>query len=76
MVGEDRVVRDPEPAMGAEDFAYMLQARPGSYIWMGTGDGDQPGPSLHSPHYDFNDAALALGTSYWVRLVERLLPAA
>jgi hippurate hydrolase len=75
VVGEAAVVRDPAPAMGAEDFAYMLQARPGSYIWMGTGDGDQPGPSLHSPHYDFNDAALAFGTSYWVRLVERLLPA-
>jgi hippurate hydrolase len=76
VVGEDRVVRDPEPAMGAEDFAYMLQARPGSYIWMGTADGDQPGPALHSPRYDFNDTALAVGTSYWVRLVERLLPAA
>jgi amidohydrolase len=76
VVGEAAVVRDPAPAMGAEDFAYMLQRRPGSYIWMGTGDGDQPGPSLHSPHYDFNDAALPVGTSYWVRLVERLLPAA
>ena len=76
VVGEAAVVRDPAPAMGAEDFAYMLQRRPGSYIWMGTADGDQPAPSLHSPHYDFNDAALAVGTSYWVRLVERLLPAA
>ena len=69
------MVRDPAPAMGAEDFAYMLQRRPGSYIWMGTGDGT-PAPSLHSPHYDFNDEALPVGTSYWVRLVERLLPAA
>ena len=64
------------PAMGAEDFAYMLQRRPGSYIWIGNGDGDQPGPCLHNPDYDFNDAALPVGASYWVRLVERLLPAA
>ena len=61
--------------MGSEDFAFMLKARPGSYIWLGTGD-DRGGQQLHSPHYDFNDAALGYGVSWWVRLVERLLPRA
>jgi hippurate hydrolase len=60
--------------LGAEDFAFMLQERPGSYIWLGTGAGDAK--QLHSPHYDFNDAALPYGMSYWARLVERLLPKA
>ena len=61
--------------MASEDFAFMLQQRPGSYIWMGTG-GEGAGWPLHSPYYDFNDEALPLGVSYWVRLVERLLPEA
>jgi hippurate hydrolase len=73
IVGEARVTRDPAPAMGAEDFAYMLEKRPGSYIWMGVGGNGNDAP-LHSPHYDFNDEALSVGVSYWVRLVERLLP--
>lgn len=73
VVGESSVVRDVDPAMGAEDFSFMLQRRPGSYIWMGTG-GDGPAVSLHSARYDFNDEALTLGVSYWARLVERLLP--
>jgi hippurate hydrolase len=77
VVGEERVARDAAPAMGAEDFSYMLQERPGSYIWMGTGRADgAPTPLLHSARFDFNDETLATGTSYWVRLVERLLPAA
>jgi hippurate hydrolase len=58
--------------MGAEDFSYMLEQRPGSYIFMGGGRPDAP---LHSPQYDFNDEALAVGASYWARLAERLLPA-
>ena len=74
-MGEARVERDPPPCMGSEDFAFMLQQRPGSYIWMGTGR-DGPNHQLHSPHYDFNDEALAYGVSYWARLVERLLPKA
>ena len=74
IVGEDKVDRAPTPCMGSEDFAFMLRQRPGSYIWMGTGGGG-PNHQLHSPHYDFNDEALPLGVSYWVRLVERLLPA-
>jgi len=74
IVGEDKVDRAPTPCMGSEDFAFMLRQRPGSYIWMGTG-GDGPTHQLHSPYYDFNDEALPIGVSYWVRLVERLLPA-
>jgi amidohydrolase len=75
IVGEARIDRDPAPCMGSEDFAFMLGQRPGSYIWMGTGTGrDDKG--LHSPHYDFNDEALAYGVSYWARLVERLMPKA
>jgi amidohydrolase len=75
IVGDAKVDRAPEPCMGSEDFAFMLQRRPGSYIWMGTG-GDGPAHQLHSPYYDFNDEALPLGVSYWARLVERLLPKA
>jgi amidohydrolase len=74
IAGEECVDRAPAPSMGAEDFAFMLQERPGSYIWLGSG-GAEAGRILHSPHYDFNDAALPYGVSYWARLVERLLPA-
>ena len=75
IVGDAKVDRAPEPCMGSEDFAFMLNRRPGSYIWMGTGSAARPSHQLHSPHYDFNDDAIPLGVSYWVRLVERLLPA-
>ena len=72
IVGEERVLPQ-EPTMGAEDFAYMLQAKPGCYIWLGGGRG--PGtPNLHNPHYDFNDEALTIGASYWVALAEAQLP--
>jgi hippurate hydrolase len=53
--------------MGAEDFAYMLEQRPGAYIMVGNGDTAM----CHHPAYDFADAAIPAGTSYWVRLVER-----
>jgi hippurate hydrolase len=69
IVGPDRVRRDLLPSMGAEDFSFMLHERPGSYVWIGNGDGD----GLHNPGYDFNDEILPLGASYWARLVERLL---
>jgi hippurate hydrolase len=72
VVGEERVDRATPPVMGAEDFSYMLEQRPGSYIFMGAGRAEAP---LHSPQYDFNDEALTVGASYWARLVERLLPA-
>ena len=74
LVGAANVDTDPMPAMASEDFAFMLQAKPGCYIWLGGGRGaDTPG--LHNPHYDFNDDALAIGASYWVTLAEQELPA-
>jgi metal-dependent amidase/aminoacylase/carboxypeptidase family protein len=74
LVGADNVDTDPMPSMGSEDFAFMLQAKPGCYVWLGGGRG--PGtPNLHNPHYDFNDDALAVGASYWVTLAEAQLPA-
>jgi amidohydrolase len=72
IVGAENVAWNMPPSMGAEDFAYMLQARPGSYIWMGAG-GAELGKVCHSPTYDFNDDILPLGATYWVRLAERLL---
>ena len=59
--------------MGAEDFAYMLAKKPGSYIWLGAGPAKN-GAMLHNDHYDFNDDVLTTGASYWARLVESELP--
>jgi len=59
------------PVMGGEDFAFMLEKRPGAFIFMGNGDT----ANLHHPAYDFNDKAIPFGTSYWVRLVETAMPA-
>ncbi|PWC52013.1 peptidase M20 [Azospirillum sp. TSA6c] len=73
VVGEQALDLDPMPSMGAEDFSFMLQKRPGCYVWVGAGPSDQ-GRNLHSPHYDFNDAVLPIGASYWVRLAETVLP--
>jgi len=72
VVGEQNVDRDPQPCMGGEDFAFMLQQRPGCYIWVGNGPADN-GRVLHNPRYDFNDAILPIGASYWARLVEKLM---
>jgi amidohydrolase len=74
VVGSDNVVWAPPPTMAAEDFGYMLQQRPGAYIWLGHGGHSGPGCRLHNPHYDFNDAILTTGASYWASLVETLLP--
>ncbi len=74
VVGEAQVDRNPTPEMAAEDFAFMLQAKPGCYVWLGAGR-DENTPPLHNPHYDFNDDVLALGASYWVTLAEQQLPA-
>ena len=75
LLGADRVDTSPTPSMGSEDFAFMLQAKPGCYVWLGGSRG--PGtPNLHNPHYDFNDDALAVGASYWVTLAEQQLQAA
>lgn len=71
-LGEDKVQTDALPSMGAEDFAYMLREKPGCYVWLGNGPGTG-GCTLHNPHYDFNDDALPVGITYWVRLVQALL---
>ncbi len=75
LVGAERVDTNPQPVMASEDFAFMLQAKPGCYIWLGNGDGDG-GCGVHNPHYDFNDRAIPFGAAYWVRLVETALPPA
>lgn len=73
VVGADRVEQAPIPSMGAEDFAFMLQRCAGCYVWLGSGrSADEPG--LHNPRYDFNDAVLPIGASYWATLVEQQLP--
>ncbi|MBK7469276.1 MAG: amidohydrolase [Betaproteobacteria bacterium] len=72
LVGAGNVHTDLTPTMGAEDFAFMLQAKPGCYVWIGNGAGEG-GCMLHNPGYDFNDEILPLGASYWVKLVERCL---
>jgi amidohydrolase len=68
VVGDEHVDGDCTPTMGSEDFAFMLDQRPGAYIWMGV-DRNETTIHLHNPHYDFNDEALAIGASYWVALV-------
>jgi len=69
IAGKDKVDIDVPPVMGAEDFAFMLQERPGAFIFVGNGDS----AGLHHPAYDFNDEAIPVGTSYWVRLAESAL---
>ena len=73
LVGGDRVETNMEPSMGAEDFSYMLEEKPGAYVWLGTGPADSDG-MLHNAKYDFNDDMLTLGSSYWSKLVEAELP--
>ncbi len=72
LVGVEAVNRDFAPSMGAEDFAYLLNACEGAYIWIGNGEG-QGGCMLHNTQYDFNDDVLALGASYWVELARSVL---
>lgn len=73
VMGPSSVVFDAPPSMASEDFSYMLQERPGAYIWLGAGEG-KLGAMLHNTGYDFNDELLPLGASYWVNLVETELP--
>lgn len=73
VLGDEGVNADCAPSMAAEDFGFMLQEKPGAYGFLGVGDADHRA-SLHNPLYDFNDAALALGASWWIALVERILP--
>jgi hippurate hydrolase len=75
VVGEDKVEVGAEALMGSEDFAYMLQEKPGCYIWLGNGtEGGPGGCAVHNPHYDFNDEIAVVGASYWAKLVEHTLP--
>jgi hippurate hydrolase len=71
VVGRERVDDAVAPVMGAEDFSFMLESRPGAFIFVGNGDS----ANLHHPKYDFNDDVIPVGTSYWVRLVETAMPA-
>ena len=82
IVGEAMVQRHVEPTMGAEDFAYMLQEKPGAYIFLGNGDtsgghrttGHGLGPcTLHNPSYDFNDDLIPIGATFWQLLAKRFL---
>jgi amidohydrolase len=70
-IAGDANVHDMPPMMGAEDFAYMLEARPGAFIFCGNGNS----AGLHHPAYNFSDEAIVFGTSYWVKLVENTLAA-
>ena len=79
IVGEDKVLAQ-EPTGGAEDFSFMLQAKPGAYVFIANGDGDHRamghggGPcTLHNPSYDFNDTLIPLGGTYWVELARQWL---
>jgi amidohydrolase len=73
VVGESRVAPMTQPTMGGEDFSFMLNARPGNYIMLGSGRGAGD-PALHNPRYDFNDEVLPVGASYWATLAEQLMP--
>lgn len=83
VVGAGKVDANVEPTMGAEDFAYMLQAKPGCYVFIGNGEGEHRaaghglGPcQLHNGSYDFNDQLLPIGASFWVKLAEMALASA
>lgn len=72
LVGHDKVVAQADLLMGSEDFAFMLQKRPGTFLRIGNGVGED-GCMVHNPHYDFNDTNLPVGAAFWARLVERYL---
>ena len=70
--GDGMVNSSPTPSMGSEDFAFMLQEKPGSYIWIGNGD-KEGSCMLHNPGYDFNDEILPIGATYWVEMAQEIL---
>ncbi|MDD5577993.1 MAG: M20 family metallopeptidase [Methylobacter sp.] len=72
VAGEGGINTQPVPCLGSEDFAFMLQEKPGCYIWIGNGASENS-CLLHNPHYDFNDEILPVGAAYWVKLVETVL---
>ena len=71
VVGETGVEREVTPVMGGEDFSFMLEARPGAFIFIGQGES----AGLHHPAYDFNDEIIPIGMSYWAKIVETRLAA-
>jgi hippurate hydrolase len=70
VAGQGRVERNLAPLLGAEDFSYMLEARPGAFIFIGNGDT----ADVHHPEYDFNDEVIPYGISYWAKLAETAMP--
>ena len=75
VLGEERVIRNRPPAMGGEDFSFMLLERPGCFVKLGQrGKDGRGGVSLHNPGYDFNDDMLPVGASFFAALVEQELP--
>ena len=74
LVGEEKVTLQGPPLTGSEDFAFMLERVPGSYLLIGNGTGDAAGACMvHNPGYDFNDDNIAIGAAYWVLLAQRFL---
>ena len=77
VVGDNNVLRSEQPTMGSEDFAFLLNALEGAYIWIGNGlvpeDSPKGGCMLHNTQYDFNDEILPIGASYWVQLTQYIL---
>jgi hippurate hydrolase len=76
LVGTERVTPQGPPLTGSEDFAFMLERVPGSYLLIGNGTGSSPGAGgcmVHNPGYDFNDDNIAIGSAYWVLLAQRFL---
>jgi len=73
LLGAERVLRQRPPTMGGEDFSYMAQAVPGCFVRIGQADGDRFTTQVHHPKYDFNDAILPIGASFWATLVEQEL---
>jgi hippurate hydrolase len=71
--GDGNVCVDTPMDMGSDDFAFMLQAVPGCYVYIGNGEGSEGGCMVHNPNYDFNDNILSCGASYWVMLVDTIL---
>ena len=67
IVGKEQIISHPEPSMGSEDFAFMLNEKPGCYAWIGNG---LNGSDLHNPTYDFNDDILIIGAQYWIALAQ------
>jgi hippurate hydrolase len=68
--GKSSINKDEKPTMTSEDFSYMLEQKPGAYIWLGAGEKSE---KLHSPYYDFNDELLPIGANFWASLAENIL---